>query len=128
MKHLICLGFCLGLLSTPFAWAGETRYSENNASTLVEAGALSVVAAPLLITAGTVGVVSGTAAEVVKLVGATGGGLSELTADSLNEAADYSDSGAYRHYPPNHTTTDNYQEIPIIARKQYVQFNERIED
>jgi hypothetical protein len=137
----------LMLLSLP-SHAGLLDESASDASGMVAIGALSAVAAPVLITGGVVGLagqgavgasaVAGSAAGaastvaasaalgVVRLVSETGGGLSELTGDALSAV----NESVIENTPtvrvvvegPNRRVAP--RDIPLVVRKDYVQMNE----
>lgn len=123
MKQILCAGVLTAALLSPPAWAGTV----NDSTEMLTAGALSAVAAPVLLVAG----VAVGAGGIIKLVGKTGGEISELTGDVLQDLdrdSTYTAIGCDTPCNINVTIQGEKKEIPLVVRKQYVQMNMRVAD
>jgi hypothetical protein len=133
---IICSFTCFPSLA-----GGDTSTGELSgaiASAAVGGGALSTIAAPVLIPVGIVALSGGDtgvlgaglsgplvmSAGIVGLVGAAGVGLSDLTDDSIN-------SVNYQNVPANTPKAvidvkGQKEEIPFVVRPNFVQMNEEV--
>jgi hypothetical protein len=142
MKSTTAVSFSLVLLlfAQP-CFAKSNDPSATAASELFGLSALSLVATPVLLTAGT-GYMAGavlektgeamsevgkSTGEIIKLVGSGGEALSELTSEAIETAFEAADTA------PDVATGDsevkveiNKKEIPLKVRKDYLQMNEKV--
>lgn len=109
----------------PVSYAGDLT----EASEVATIGGLSMVAAPLLLVGGTAAGASAATAGIVRLVGAGGESMAELTLDALDHIGDNL-SDVHHHHAPctvNITVNNTKKEIPLVVRKEYVQMNQKID-
>jgi hypothetical protein len=135
MKTTIAASFSLAvLLFAQPSFAKSNDQSDTRASELFGMSALSVVAAPVLLTAGTgcligsvidktvdgAAVVGQSAGRIVKLVGESGEALSELTSETIATASDVTigDSDV--------KVEVGKKQIPLNVRKDYLQLNQKV--
>ncbi len=119
MKFSFLAGLCLAaLICVNPCFAGN---DPSDSADLSDAALLSGVATPALVSAAGVCLTLGVAHQVVRLVDAGGNGLSELTADGFDIAAQALESESDCARVEAHKKV-----IPLVVRKDYLQLNEKV--
>ena len=113
----------------PSAFAGEGGELSAQGASLAGSAALSVIAVPVLVTAGA----SVAVGDIVRLTGEAGESLGDLTLSALDSGlsgGDYSTNSRKTTYNQNFTQTviinNTVKEIPLVVRPNYLQLNEKI--
>ena len=122
MKSILGAALALAIFCAAPPSFANTDPSDQ-ASALGACAALCSVATPVLLSGAAVYASVGASDGLVRIVDATGKGLSELTTATLDVAAD----AAFGCPPGGACATACKKQIPLVVRRDYLELNEKVQ-